>query len=123
MVPRGRQKILQLMKFGASDSVIKISKPRHRNQNLRLGLHHGREFKGFKLFPAGDVSDTDDEEDYPVLNVRATYVKANFARIGSKFGVQDDVINDYVHKINIMAYPDEIVRTARRLERLCHIAT
>ncbi len=37
--------------------------------------------KGFKLLPTGDISDSDDEEDYPEQNVRATYAKANFACI------------------------------------------
>ncbi len=34
--------------------------------------------KGFKMHPTGDVSETDDEGEYPARNVRATYAKANF---------------------------------------------
>jgi hypothetical protein len=37
--------------------------------------------KGFKMLPTGDYSDSEEEEDYQELNVRATYAKAKFARI------------------------------------------
>jgi hypothetical protein len=36
---------------------------------------------GFKMLPTGDYSDSEEEEDYPEQNVRATYAKAMFARI------------------------------------------
>jgi hypothetical protein len=33
------------------------------------------------MLPTGDYSDSEEEEDYPEQNVRATYVKAKFARL------------------------------------------
>jgi len=37
--------------------------------------------KGFKMLPTGDNSGSDEEEDYPEPNARATFAKAKFARI------------------------------------------
>jgi hypothetical protein len=37
--------------------------------------------KGFEILSTGDISDSDEEDDYPEQNVRATYAKAKFARI------------------------------------------
>jgi hypothetical protein len=37
--------------------------------------------KGFKMLPTGYNSDSEEEDDYPEENVRATYSKAKFARI------------------------------------------
>ncbi len=36
---------------------------------------------GFKMLLTGDYSDSEEEEDYPEQNVRATYAKEMFARI------------------------------------------
>jgi hypothetical protein len=33
------------------------------------------------MLPTGDCSDSEEEEDYPEQNVRATYAKAKFERI------------------------------------------
>jgi hypothetical protein len=35
--------------------------------------------KGFKILPTGDNSDSEEEDDYPEPNARATYAKAKFA--------------------------------------------
>ncbi len=37
--------------------------------------------KGFKILPTGDDSDSEEEDDYPEPNARATYAKAKFAHI------------------------------------------
>jgi hypothetical protein len=37
--------------------------------------------KGFRMLPTGDNSDSEEEEDYPEPNARATYAKAKFARV------------------------------------------
>ncbi len=37
--------------------------------------------KGFRMLPTGDNSDSEEEEDYPEPNARATFAKAKFARI------------------------------------------
>ena len=37
--------------------------------------------KGFKMLPTGENSDSEEEEDYPESNARATFAKAKFARI------------------------------------------
>ncbi len=37
--------------------------------------------KGFKMLPTGDYSDSEEEEDYPEQNIKATYAKAKFACI------------------------------------------
>jgi hypothetical protein len=37
--------------------------------------------KGFKMLATGDNSDSEEEDDYPGPNARATYAKAKFARI------------------------------------------
>jgi hypothetical protein len=37
--------------------------------------------KGFKMLPTGDHSDSEEGEDYPEQNVRATYAKAKIACI------------------------------------------
>jgi hypothetical protein len=37
--------------------------------------------RGFKMLPTGDNSDSEEEDDYPQSNARATYAKAKFARI------------------------------------------
>ncbi len=39
--------------------------------------------KGFKMLPTGNYSDSEEEDDYPDQNARATYAKAKFARIQS----------------------------------------
>jgi hypothetical protein len=38
-------------------------------------------WKGFKMLSTGDISDLEEEKDYPEQNVPATYAKAKFARI------------------------------------------
>jgi hypothetical protein len=37
--------------------------------------------KGFRMLPTGNNSDSEEEEDYPEPNARATFAKAKFARI------------------------------------------
>ncbi len=37
--------------------------------------------KGFRMLPTGDNSDSEEEEDYPEPNARATYAHAKFARV------------------------------------------
>ncbi len=37
--------------------------------------------KGFKILPTGDNSDSEEEDDYPEQNARATHAKAKFASI------------------------------------------
>jgi hypothetical protein len=132
--------------------------------------------KEFKMLPTGDYLNSEEEEDYPEQNVRATYAKAKFARIQPiiqtvrmeiepgptrtkagqvitrtrqqliylamdslqdyedigppdletddgdqksvnvipQFEVQDDGIIEYMNNINIMAFPDEIIRTHKQ---------
>jgi hypothetical protein len=134
--------------------------------------------KGFKMLSTGDYSNSEEEEDYPEQNVRATCAKAKFARIQPtiqqqtvrmeiesrpirsrtgqviprthqqlidlainslqddedsgqpdlesddddqecvnfipKFEVQDDGIIEFMHNINILAFPDEVIRILKQ---------
>ncbi len=101
--------------------------------------------KGFKMLPTGNYSDSEKEEDYPKQNVQATCAKAKFAciqpdlksddedqerlNVKPNFEMQDGGIIEYMHNINIMAFPDATstlwlfqMRSSRltsRQERLC----
>ncbi len=68
--------------------------PRPRNKTLRTRQKQAKAAKpepshptpprkGFKMLPTGETSDSDEEEDYPEQNLRATYsyAKVKFARI------------------------------------------
>jgi hypothetical protein len=134
--------------------------------------------KDFKIFPTGNNSDSEEEDDYPEPNARATYAKAKFARIQPtiqkktsrldvepgpartragqviththqrlidlamdslqeddysglpdletndddqegvnvvpQFEVQNKSMIEFMHNINIMIFPDEIIRTNKQ---------
>jgi hypothetical protein len=56
--------------------INKLSEPRHRGRELHLRVRHRRASEYFRL-----VADSEEEDDYPEQNARATYTKAKFARI------------------------------------------
>jgi hypothetical protein len=47
--------------------------------------------KGFRILPTGDNSDSEEEDDYPEQNARATYAKAKFARIQPTIQLSPDL--------------------------------
>jgi hypothetical protein len=134
------------------------------------------------MLPTGDNSDSEEEDDYPEQNARATYAKGKFARIQPiiqkmtsqmdieprptnsragqvmtrthqrlidlvidslqdeedsglsdletdydnqesvnvipQFEVQDDSMIEFMHNINIMTFPDEIIRTNKQTDQI-----
>ncbi len=130
-------------------------------------------WKGFKMLPTGDNSDSEEEDEYPEPNARATYAMAKFASIQPtiqkktsqmdvepgptrtraghvvlaidslqeddysglpdletddddkesvnvipQFEVQDDGMIEFMHDINIMTFPDEIIRTNKQIGQI-----
>ncbi len=68
------------MKLGVRKPVNKLSEPRHRNRDLHHQTRHGRDSKCDLLVTTLSLH-SEEEEDYPEHNVKATYTKAKFASI------------------------------------------
>jgi hypothetical protein len=67
-------------KEGSQDDEVGSKRPRQQVKQARASKPGpsppSPPLKGFKMLPTGEISDSDEEEDYPEQNVKATYAKA-----------------------------------------------
>ncbi len=77
-VPRARKMIHRMQQLEAKDPVSKLSVQRQQGRQLPPQVRHGGVFR---MLPTGKNSDSEEEEDYPDSNARATYAHAKFARV------------------------------------------
>jgi hypothetical protein len=73
------------MKEVSQDDEVGSKRPRQQAKQARASKPGpsppSPPWKGFKMLLTAEISDSDEEEDYPEQDVRATYAKAKFALI------------------------------------------